>query len=185
MDIIKKAYKVWHEGMLSDNPHEGYTIDDLPVVYADSPSKAKSIAKEPFDWTLEDEEPKYTDLKVRRASGKDILEFEGTERERWIIEMIKNQRERIEKRKKAVERFSDDTLFYIQNGYVGNSVLWWGKNSNGYTTNINKAGLYTKEEVLKKFVNSREEDVIWESSHVDNNIVKQVDGQYLNREYSV
>ena len=36
-------------------------------------------------------------------------------------------------------------MYYIQNGYVGNAILWWAENSRGYTTDFTKAGKYTKE----------------------------------------
>jgi hypothetical protein len=49
MELIKKAFRIWHEGMLSDNPHEGYRIDEIPVTYADSPGEAKSLVTEPFE----------------------------------------------------------------------------------------------------------------------------------------
>jgi hypothetical protein len=42
-------------------------------------------------------------------------------------------------------------LYYIQNGYVGNAILWWGVDSKGYTTDITKAGKYTKEEAKISF----------------------------------
>jgi hypothetical protein len=183
MELIKKAFRVWHDGMLSDNPHEGYRINELPVTYADSPGEAKSLATEPFEWTLYDDEPKFTDLKVRRAAGMDKVMFEGDEKKRWQVEMMNREQKRIEKRRQAVDRFPDNSHFYIQNGYVGNSVLWWGKNSNGYTSDIHKAELYTKQEVLEQFVNGREEDVIWESEHIHENIRSHVDGQYLSKEY--
>jgi len=77
-----------------------------------------------------------------------------------------------------------EELYYIQNGWVGNAILWWGKESFGYTTEIDKAGKYTKEEA-KKIIN-RPEDKAWLCSHVDNN--KQahklvIDGQYLKTRY--
>jgi hypothetical protein len=43
----------------------------------------------------------------------------------------------------------NEKMYYIQNGYVGNAILWWGIDSRGYTTDINKAGKYTKEETLE------------------------------------
>jgi hypothetical protein len=80
--------------------------------------------------------------------------------------------------------FPDDASFYIQKGYVGNAVLWWGLNSCGYVCDIEEAQLYTREEVLSRFVNGRESDIIWESQHALNGIKKIVDGQYLRAEFS-
>lgn len=183
MELVKKAYKVWHDGMISENPHEGYTIESLPIVYADTPGEAKSNSREPFDCELYGMEPLFTDLKVRRAPGADKVIFEGFEKKRWQVEMIQEERKRIERRRKAVERFPDDSFFYIQNGYVGNSVYWWGKDYNGYTCDITKAGLYSKQEVLDNFITGRPEDIIWESGHVLANVRQHVDGQYLSRKY--
>ena len=72
-------------------------------------------------------------------------------------------------------------MYYIQNGYVGNAILWWAENSRGYTTDFTKAGKYTKEEA--KIIIQRPCDVAWECSHIDNCKEAQkltIDGQYLN-----
>lgn len=77
-----------------------------------------------------------------------------------------------------------DKMYYIQNGWVGNAILWWGKDSKGYTTYIQQAGKYTKEQA--KEIIKRPEDKAWECSHVDNCIEARktiIDGQYLNRRY--
>jgi hypothetical protein len=74
-----------------------------------------------------------------------------------------------------------EKLYYIQNGYVGNAILWWGKESRGYTTDINQAGKYTKEEA--KRIIQRPEDIAWECSHIDNCKKAHkliIDTQYLN-----
>lgn len=49
-----------------------------------------------------------------------------------------------------------EPLFYIQDGrsVVGNCVLWWRSNGQGYTTNLKDAGLY---EFKKGF---RETDIL-------------------------
>lgn len=77
-----------------------------------------------------------------------------------------------------------EKMYYIQNGYVGNSMLWWAIDRKGYTTEIDKAGKFTKEEA--KVIIKRPQDRAWPCSHVDN--CKQarktiIDGQYLNRRY--
>ena len=75
-------------------------------------------------------------------------------------------------------------LYYIQNGYVGNAILWWGIDSKGYTTDITKAGKYTKEEAKK--IIQRPQGVAWLCKHVDNNEAAKkliIDGQYLKRRY--
>lgn len=48
---------------------------------------------------------------------------------------------------------TDDTeLYYIQDTrqVVGNCVLWWAKDDNGYTCELSKAGLYTREQALRR-----------------------------------
>lgn len=75
-------------------------------------------------------------------------------------------------------------LYYIQNGYVGNAILWWGIDSKGYTTDITKAGRYTKEEAQK--IIQRPKDIAWLCKHIDNNNEARkliVDMQYLNKRY--
>ena len=55
------------------------------------------------------------------------------------------------------------------------------KAKNNLVKLVNK---YTKEEVLSKFVNGRESDIIWESKHALNGIKKIVDAQNLRAEFS-
>lgn len=77
-----------------------------------------------------------------------------------------------------------EKLYYIQNGWIGNAISWWAKDSKGYTTEIDKAGKYTKEEA--KSIIQRPEDKAWECSHVDNCLAARktvIDGQYLNTRY--
>jgi hypothetical protein len=67
--------------------------------------------------------------------------------------------------------------YYIQDsrGYVGNDVLWWRPNGNGYTTDLNEAGVYTREEAYGK----RETDVAWPVEHINPLITRTVDMQRL------
>lgn len=183
MEILKKAYTVWHEGMLNDNPHLGFRMDELPVTYANTPSEAKQNAQDLNDYEIDGEPHKFTDIKVRRAKMADKVMYKGREVSKWQMESQIKEEKRIQERTDKVNAFPDGTNFYVQNGYVGNSVLWWGLRSSGYTTDLSKAELYTKEEVLQRFVNGREEDRIWEAKHVLENRRQHVDGQYLNSQY--
>ena len=77
-----------------------------------------------------------------------------------------------------------EKLYYIHNGFVGNAMCWWGKDSKGYTCDINKAGKYTKEEA--KRIIKRPEDQAWLCSYVDKNEKAHkmtIDNQYLNYRY--
>ena len=71
----------------------------------------------------------------------------------------------------ALENKQEETEeYYIQSGYVGNAILWWRKDCNGYTANFNEAGRYSKEKALSIINNRPEEDYAWLCSHVDNNL---------------
>ena len=65
-----------------------------------------------------------------------------------------------------------DQLFYVQDTrqIVGNCALWWCPKGAGYTTEIDKAGLYTAEQVS----GMRETDVGWPKELVDRLIVRHV-----------
>jgi hypothetical protein len=186
LEIIKKAWRVYYDGMLSIDFNMGYTdIDEIPVVYAESANKAKVNRGESFYYDLPNGYPaSYLDLKVKRAKGMDIVKFKDVEYKRWEIKEMEKKDEIIKERKEWLDKFSDNSLFYIQNGYVGNSVLWWAKDSKGYTTNIEDAHKFTKKEIQKSFIESkREEDRIWFVEHVEKHIKKHVDGQYLSNEF--
>jgi rubrerythrin len=73
--------------------------------------------------------------------------------------------------------------FYLQDsrGYVGNDVLWWAKNGHGYTTDLSKAHIYTKDEAVKRH-ESRYTDIPWPKDYIDAKTRPAVDMQYINRE---
>jgi len=66
-------------------------------------------------------------------------------------------------------------LFYVQDKrqYVGNSVLWWAHEGNGYTTDISQAGQYTHKPT------DRDTDVLWPVDMVDSVVKGHVDIQDL------
>lgn len=75
-----------------------------------------------------------------------------------------------------------EELYYIKNGYSGNAIIWWAENSGGYTTDIRKAGKYTKEQAKK--ICLRPEDTAYLCSYIDNNVAAQkvvIDSQYLRK----
>lgn len=75
----------------------------------------------------------------------------------------------------------EEELYYIQNGYVGNAIMWWRHDSKGYTTDFDQAGKYTKEQALG--IIKRPEDRAWPCSYVDGQKDAHrhiVDGQYLS-----
>lgn len=170
MEIVRKAYEVKDPTVYEFDNSE----DNWQLVYAKTFGEAKSLC---VDYN------EFTNIRARRASYADKVMFEGREIDRSSAEYFIKKNKRTVERTNAVNKFPDDAMFFIQNGFVGNSVLWWALNSNGYTTDITRAQKYTKKEVLERFVCGREEDRIWEANHVLQNIRQHVDGQYLDREF--
>jgi hypothetical protein len=74
-------------------------------------------------------------------------------------------------------------LFYLQDSrsYVGNDVLWWAeKGHGGYTTDLRKARLFTKEEA-QTYHNARETDIPWPKEYIDAKTRPAVDMQYIKK----
>lgn len=73
-------------------------------------------------------------------------------------------------------------LYYIQDSreYVGNCVVFWGKNNSGYVCDITKAGLYTYEEAMSQH-KSRHTDIPWLKEDVENALRTFCDVQYLSQ----
>jgi hypothetical protein len=78
---------------------------------------------------------------------------------------------------------TDNDLYYLQDkrSYVGNDILWWGKNGCGYTTDLRNAKVYTKEDALKQHM-SRETDIPWPKAYIDARTRPAVDMQYIKRD---
>jgi len=73
---------------------------------------------------------------------------------------------------------STEELFYIQaEGYVGNSMSWWRPIHRGYTTQIDKAGRYDKEDADNICSNPGRKDVAWPVEYIDGIAEKHVDMQ--------
>lgn len=74
-------------------------------------------------------------------------------------------------------------LFYMQDsrGYVGNDVLWWAKDGNGYTTDLSKAETFAKEDA-QRMHNSRLSDIPWPKDYIDAKTRPAVDMQYIKRD---
>lgn len=71
--------------------------------------------------------------------------------------------------------------FYLQDSrsYCGNDVFWWAQ-PDGYTTDLRKARVFTKEDV-QAYHNSRESDIPWPKDYIDAKTRPAVDMQYINR----
>ena len=76
-----------------------------------------------------------------------------------------------------------DQLFYLQDkrSYVGNDILWWAKDGRGYTTDLSRAEVYTKEKALAQH-KCRESDIPWPKEYVDKKTRPAVDMQYVDIE---
>lgn len=74
--------------------------------------------------------------------------------------------------------------FYLQDSrsYVGNDVLWWAKlGEGGYTTNMRKARVFTKDEA-QRYHDARETDIPWPKEYIDARTRPAVDMQYIERD---
>ena len=75
-------------------------------------------------------------------------------------------------------------LYYIRNeGYLGNALIWWGKEGNGYTPDILKAEKYTKERA--ESICKRPQDTAYKCSYIDNLHESHkliIDSQYVKEE---
>jgi hypothetical protein len=74
--------------------------------------------------------------------------------------------------------------YYLQHeagGYIGNDMLFWALNCQGYTTNISNAQVFTKEEAIKLH-EARHTDIPWPKWYIDARVIQVVDMQYVNVE---
>jgi hypothetical protein len=76
-----------------------------------------------------------------------------------------------------------DDEYYLQDSrsYVGNDILFWAKDGNGYTTDIRNAHVYTKEKAVAQH-HRRETDIPWPKDYIDARTRPAVDMQYVKRE---
>lgn len=74
-------------------------------------------------------------------------------------------------------------LWYLQDtrGYVGNDVLWWAKDGNGYTTDISKAHAYTRDDAFRQAA-MRGTDRAWPKAYIDGKTRPAVDMQYIDHQ---
>ena len=79
-----------------------------------------------------------------------------------------------------------EDLFYLQDSrsYVGNDVLWWAKNGNGYTTDLSKAETFTRAEA-QQMHESRHSDIPWPKAYIDGKTRPAVDMQYIRRDEAI
>lgn len=70
--------------------------------------------------------------------------------------------------------------YYLQDtrDIVGNSMVWWEKGG-GYTTDIERARVFSKAEADKKH-SQRPTDLPWRKDYIDARIRKHVDVQHVD-----
>lgn len=72
--------------------------------------------------------------------------------------------------------------FYLQDSrsYVGNDMLFWCKDGAGYTTDLRKAEIYTKEDAMALH-RQRETNIPWPKSYIDAKTRPAVDMQHVSK----
>ncbi|MHC4301430.1 MAG: hypothetical protein ACYS7Y_29540 [Planctomycetota bacterium] len=73
-------------------------------------------------------------------------------------------------------------LFYVQDArqHVGNSMLWWAKNHEGYTCDIRKAHVFSEVEINQaRFL--RGTDIPWPKNYIDARVSFHIDMQHCDR----
>lgn len=77
---------------------------------------------------------------------------------------------------------TDNDKYYLQDSrsYVGNDMLFWARGGNGYTTDLSKAEVYSKDDAVKQH-RGRETDIPWPKAYIDVRWRPAVDMQYVNR----
>ena len=169
--------------MINENPNEGYTLGELPVVYAESSGKAKNLCPEFYDHKINGREATYLDVKAVRWKEYDKIRFENRIISRNRLNEILKERKLIQDRIKKLNKFPDDSLFYVSTGkYVGNYPLFWALGNCGYTTYVENAQTYTKSDIIKDHIKYGDH-IIWYSSEIMRKVVKVVESQGLNYDY--
>ncbi len=73
--------------------------------------------------------------------------------------------------------------YYIRTeGFIGDSFIWWRPNSQGYTSDLNKAGKYKKEEA-EQICRASETEAAYECTKLDNHptaIFRTANANYLS-----
>lgn len=141
MKILYKAWKIGNE--VSSN--QQHLLDDF---YYGTRGQARDKAWEEVEG-IEDplgDKISYLNLSMIRDKNNDIVEFEGKKMSRELA----NIKIGFQKRMNKVKEHESD-FFFVQDSrtYIGNSIVFWALNSNGYTSDPMKAHRFTKEEILK------------------------------------
>lgn len=75
-----------------------------------------------------------------------------------------------------------ERLFYLQEvgEYAGNCMLWWRPSDAGYTCRVEAAGVYTEEQLRKKYKDGMDPNKTraWPKEFVDAHVVQHVDAEW-------
>lgn len=78
-----------------------------------------------------------------------------------------------------------EELFYIQDGYIGNSVCWWRLGSKGRTEDLEVAQKYTREETESIIKSAKFKGFVgWPCKYINENEAARkmvIDSQYVSR----
>ncbi len=77
--------------------------------------------------------------------------------------------------------------YYIQNkdaGFLGNAIIFWAKDSHGYTANLNHAEQFSEADAKDICLNNPDKNKAWPVDYIDNNqgIQRIIDSQYIRSE---
>lgn len=83
-----------------------------------------------------------------------------------------------------------EQLYYIQNkdaNFLGNSIVFWAKNSQGYTAKLEKAEQFTYEQAKRICEGNPAKNKAWPVEYIDNNegTARVTDSQYLSNGHIV
>lgn len=79
-----------------------------------------------------------------------------------------------------------EKLFYLQDTrtMVGNDMMWWAKDYKGYTTDLDKAQVFSGEEA-RASAKYRDTDRPWPKEYIDSISRPAVDFQYADYEVAL
>lgn len=182
MKLLEKAYRAWIHSDIGEYPV--LKPEHVEIIYAKNKSEAKGRCDLRDGKNEYDEPATWIDIKCVRVQHMDRLEGEDgypTLRFQYAAQLQKDKRNNI------IDSLDENDMYYVQDSrsYLGNLVYWWAKGSNGYTTYIDKAEKYTKEQLIKNFKNTSSTNLFWSVKHVNEKISKHVDIQNLDRTFSV
>ena len=183
LNIVEKAWSVYHEGMIENEYGSYRSVQDIDPVYAETRGQAKNYQAHLYDYDIDGETYKFTDIRAVRFKDMDKVKYKDSiVTRRYYNDLILR-----DKRIEQLKSLPDNEFYYVQDrrSYVGNAVLWWGEKG-GYVCDIKKACKYTKEKLLKTFSDGiRDTDVVWKESHVKKATKLVVDMQYLDFDFSI